>query len=249
MSGGPQPMAGFDPRARSTEPELMDTEPVSFEEFRHCLRDLETINRMTLAYRPTLRWLARAIGRRGPGEGEGRPVSILDVGSGHGDMLRRIWRWAAARQLPVALTGVDINPWAEAAAQLATPPEAPIRYVTADLFALPEEPRFDLVVSSLFAHHLADDRLVEFLKWMERRAGRGWFVNDLHRHAVSYYGVRHAVTAWSRNRMVQHDGPVSVARGFTREDWVRLIGRAGIDPGGVTIEWVFPFRYGVGRVR
>lgn len=243
-------MAVFDANARSTEPELMDTEPVDFAEFQHCLRDLETINRLTLAYRPTLHWLGKVLARRAVGAEPGgeQPLAILDAGSGHGDMLRRIWRWAEARGIAVDLTGIDINPWAEKAAVLATPAAAPIRYLTSDIFALPAERRFDVVISSLFAHHLSDEVLVAFLRWMERHATRGWFINDLHRHAVSYHAVRHVVTAWSRNRMVRHDGPVSVARAFTRRDWTDLIARAGIAPGAVSIDWYFPFRYGVGRV-
>src|SRR3546814_6763381 len=67
-------------------PELMDTEQVSFEEFQDCLRDLETINRLTFAYRPTLLWPGRAVAWASGG----RPLSILDVDTGHGDMLRRI---------------------------------------------------------------------------------------------------------------------------------------------------------------
>jgi hypothetical protein len=39
----------------------MDTEPTSFEEFDGDLRDLERINVLTLAYRPTLLWLKRAV--------------------------------------------------------------------------------------------------------------------------------------------------------------------------------------------
>src|SRR3546814_14843207 len=81
---------------RSDAAELMDTEAVPFDEFRECLRHLERINRASLAYRPTLAWLGRLV-RRHPG----RPLSILDVGFGHGDMLRRISGWAADRGVPV----------------------------------------------------------------------------------------------------------------------------------------------------
>ena len=65
---------------RSTATELMDTEPTSFEEFDSYLRDLERINVSTLAYRPTLLWLKRAVANF-PG---GWPISVLDVGSGRG---------------------------------------------------------------------------------------------------------------------------------------------------------------------
>ena len=74
---------------RSFDPELMDTEQVSFEEFQHCLRDLRRINLCTLAYRPTLTWLGRVVERTGR-----KYLRILDVGFGYGDMLREIDRWA-----------------------------------------------------------------------------------------------------------------------------------------------------------
>src|SRR3546814_1422394 len=75
---------------RSTMPELMDTEETGYEDFRQCLRHLALVNRLTLAHRPTLDWLERAIARA-----PGRPFNILDAGSGYGDMLRAIHRWAA----------------------------------------------------------------------------------------------------------------------------------------------------------
>jgi SAM-dependent methyltransferase len=86
-------------------PELMDG-PCSFEEMRGCLRHIAAINRLTLAYGPTLRWLEELIGRV---PWEGRPLRILDVGCGYGDGLRRIARWAARRNLDVLLTGIDLN--------------------------------------------------------------------------------------------------------------------------------------------
>jgi len=83
----------------------MDTEPFSFEEFRDYLRELERVNALSLAYRPTLRWLKHALA----GMKQQRPVSILDVGSGNGDMLRRIGIWAQRQGVEVELTGVDLN--------------------------------------------------------------------------------------------------------------------------------------------
>ena len=65
---------------RSTATELMDTDPVSFKEFDDYLRDLERINVLTLAYRPTMLWLKRALADFPAG----RPISVLDVGSGGG---------------------------------------------------------------------------------------------------------------------------------------------------------------------
>ena len=66
-----------------------------FKEFDDYLRDLERINVLTLAYRPTLLWLKRALADF-PAE---RPISVLDVGSGGGGMLRQLRKWARAKNL------------------------------------------------------------------------------------------------------------------------------------------------------
>jgi len=63
---------------RSKLDELMDTEPVGFEEFRACLFDLARVNRLTLAYRPTLAFFDRLLANARP---LGRPIEVLDVGS------------------------------------------------------------------------------------------------------------------------------------------------------------------------
>ncbi len=162
---------------RSAAAELMDTDCTDAADYAACLRDLARVNTLTLARRPTLAWLDRAMRRRGRGEA----VSVYDVAYGHGDMLRAIARWARRRGRPVRLGGVDLNPGAAAAARAASPGLA-LDLQTGDVLAA-EPARPDYIVSSLFTHHLTDDQVVAFLRWMEAHAGRGWFVNDLHRHA------------------------------------------------------------------
>ena len=135
------------------------------------------------------------------------------------------------------MTSVDLSPWARAAGETAPPTRQPIRWVTADIFDYrPPEPP-DLVLSSLFAHHLDDDGVVRFLRWMEANAALGWFVNDLQRHWLPYRAFR----AWSRlagwHRFVQHDGPVSIGRGFSRADWRRLLFRAGLGSEAAHVQW------------
>ena len=73
---------------RSAASELMDATTTSPEDYARCLVDLESLNRVTFTHRPTLRWLDRATASLRPGA----PISILDVASGHGDLLRAIHR-------------------------------------------------------------------------------------------------------------------------------------------------------------
>jgi SAM-dependent methyltransferase len=228
---------------RSLMPELMDEEadPATLE---GCLRDLAWINRWTFAYRITLRWLDELLLEH-PGVGR---LRILDIGAGYGDMLREIWRWAERRGLAVELTGVDRSPEITRIAARATPPEAPIRYLTADLFELKEEAA-DVVVSALFAHHLDDRQLAAFLAWMEERARLGWLINDLRRHRVAHAVARTAPHLLRMNRLVRHDAAVSVRRSLDRGDWQRLLGAAGLAPPRTTIARRFPFRWAVSRIK
>lgn len=221
----------------------MDTEAISAADFAGCLADLAAVNSMTLARPPTIAFMRRV----SRGMNAGAQLSVLDVGFGEGDMLRRIYRWGARRSLRMKLSGVDLNPWSATAARAATPASMGIHYITSDVFDLPRG-ETDVVISSLFTHHLTDAQVVEFLVWMEARARRGWFVNDLHRHSLAYHGFRLLSGAAGWHRFVQHDGPISVARSFRRRDWEALLRQAGL-AGRATVRWHMPFRLCISRVR
>jgi 2-polyprenyl-3-methyl-5-hydroxy-6-metoxy-1,4-benzoquinol methylase len=233
-------MAEVDLRVRSTQSELMDTEPVAFPDFHECLQELEVINICTLAYRPTLRWLKEML----KGTKPGRSVSVLDVGGGGGDMLRRIWKLLRRRGLNADLAGVDLNPWSKQSAEQSTPPEMHIAYETSDIFSFDRSRRADFIICSNFTHHLSDAELVRFIHWMEDHANRGWFINDLHRHPLPYYFIKMLFGILPLNRMTANDGPISVSRAFTAADWRRILTEAGVGD-RAKIGWFFPFRYTV----
>ena len=228
---------------RSELTEIMDG-PCSREELRDCLRGLARTNRLTLAYRPLLHWLNAVTG--GPGALP-RPLRILDAGCGYGDSLRRIERWAQQRGIAVELTGLDLNPDATAIASDASPAGSAIQWINADVLAYtPREP-VHLVVSSLFTHHLRDNEIVQFLRWMEANAQTGWFINDLSRAAIPYHFFRVFSKLIGLHPFVQHDGPISIARSFVAQDWQDLCVAAGLWPHEVEIRSFKPARLCVAR--
>ncbi len=238
-------MSGIDFSRRSSAAEWMDDESVDYATFRACLTDLAKANRWTLAHRPTLAFLD-ALERDGRWP-QDRPLRLLDVGSGFGDLIRTVDRWAARRGLAVELTGIDLSPWSARAAAAATAPGRPISWVTGDAFD--DTSPVDVITSGLFTHHLSDPLIVRFLRSMEARARIGWFVNDLHRHPLPWAGFALLSKVMGWHRFVQHDGPISVARAFTARDWSARIAEAGLDPGQVRVAWRFPFRLCVSRVK
>jgi 2-polyprenyl-3-methyl-5-hydroxy-6-metoxy-1,4-benzoquinol methylase len=225
--------------ARSTASERMDTDCVDFADYRNCLRDLSRVNVVTLTHRPMLTWLARQTAGL-------RAFSVLDVACGHGDALRRVAAMARRQKLEARLTGLDLNPWAIRAASEATD-DPTITYVTGDLFAYTAEVRPDFIISSQFTHHLDEPAILRFIRWMEATAGRGWFISDLHRHWLPYYGFPLLARVAFWHRFVREDGQISIARSFRSPEWRALLAQAELQPRDAAVTWHVPFRLCVAR--
>ncbi len=225
---------------RSSRAELMDAHNVSAQELSFCLQDLERANRITFGYRPTLTFLDDVLKRKAHPR-----LRILDVACGGGDALRAVAQWGVRRGVRLDLTGLDINPMCIAVAKK-HPGE--IEWVTSDVFDYRPPKHFDIVMSSLFTHHLNDDDVVRFLSYMEQWATVGWFVNDLHRHPAPYYAFHLLSRALRLHEFVRHDGPVSIARGFVPSDWLAFLDRAMLPRKAARLRWFAPFRLCVERL-
>lgn len=228
---------------RAEAEELMDADDLPAATYAAVVADLARVNTVTMAARPTLAFLERATRGR-------RTLRLLDVGFGDGDMVRRIARWAARRGITAELVGIDLNPRSEAAARAHTPPDLPprtsITWRTGDYADLAGE-GWDVVISSLVAHHMTTGQLVAFLRFMEAESARGWLVNDLHRHGFAHTGfpLLAALARW--HPIVRHDGRLSIARSYRAAEWPPLLAEAGIPDARVFR--AFPFRLCVERLR
>ena len=221
---------------RSTAYELMDADDLDQETYAAVIGDLARVNTVTLARRPTIHFLKRAV-RNGR-------LRLLDVGFGDGDMLRSIAGWAERRGVVAELVGVDLNPRSAPVAAARTPGGMPIRYTTGDYAAMGGG--WDAIVSSLVAHHMTHAQLFAFLRFMKANA-RCWFVNDLHRHRIAHagYPLLAALARW--HPIVRHDGRVSIARSFRPFEWRAILAEAGVE--GARVFRAFPFRLCVECVR
>ena len=224
---------------RSLAEEQMDAPDLPAATYDAVLADLARVNRWTFAARPTIGFLDRLAKR-------GDRLRILDVGFGQGDMLRRIADWANGKRVAVELVGIDLNPRSAPAARTATSADLNIDYRTGDYADLVHEP-WDVILSSLVAHHMSHAQLIAFLRFMEVHAKRGWLVNDLHRHRFAHWGFPLLARTIGAHRIVREDGTLSIARAYRPHEWPPILAEAGVKD--ARVERRFPFRLCVERCR
>lgn len=224
---------------RAIAEELMDADDLDEATYAAVMHDLAKANTLTMARRPTLAFLDRAMAGRSH-------IKLLDVGFGDGDMLRAIARWAKRRGIDAELVGIDLNPRSALAAREATPADMHIEWLTGDYAGLAGQ-GWDGVISSLVAHHMTHDQLIAFLRFMEGQAKLCWFVNDLHRHGFAWTGFPLLATMMRWHPMVRHDGQLSIARSYRPHEWPPILAEAGIS--GARVFRAFPLRLCVERLR
>ena len=221
---------------RAPGPELMDDLTLASDDLRRNLDELEVINTWLGGYQPVLDALAR-LRPRFPA---GRALRVADLGSGGGDTLRHVARWARRHGVAVELFGIDANQFMldYARAKSADYPE--ISYQQFDIFSAEfQAESFDVLTCSLFCHHFTDDELKALLQQWARQTRVAVVINDLHRHWLAYSSIWALTRLLGGSYLVRHDAPLSVARAFRRADWVQLLARAGITKYELRWRWAF----------
>jgi 2-polyprenyl-3-methyl-5-hydroxy-6-metoxy-1,4-benzoquinol methylase len=219
----------FVPKRRSgSELELIDhPETYSQSELAESLADIRTVNRFLGDNRATLKYFSALVS--GILKSGGRPIRVLDVATGSGDIPVAIVKWARRRGINIAVTAVDISPSVvrEAAAYTLGYPE--ITVSVADGFSLPfEERSFDIVLCVKTLHHFSEGDTVRLLTELVRIAAAGYIIMDIRRSWVAWLLISVLTKLFSRNRLTRHDGPMSVLRSYTKAELSVLADRAGL---------------------
>jgi ubiquinone/menaquinone biosynthesis C-methylase UbiE len=211
------------PRAEDAV-EMLDG-PVPLTELRECLSDLARLNRFFGGRFLTLVHVKRLAARLP----SGRALTVLDVGTGGGDVPRAIVRWARRVRRPIRLFALDRDP-AVARVALGLGSAYPeIVVLQGDAVELPvRSGSVDVILSSLTLHHLDEAAAVRHLAEMDRAARLGIVVNDLARSRTAYALVWLVTRLFTKNRMSRHDGPVSVQRAYVRGELRALCEKAGL---------------------
>ena len=223
-------------RRRQRLPEIMDQPDLRPARHVGALRGLARVNFWSGSAGilwPPLAELARRLGR---------PIRVLDVGSGGGDVPLRLWRRARRAGLDLRIDGCDLSPVAvEHARARAAADGADVQFFLGDVLRGPALTGYDAVMCSLFLHHLGEEEAVGFLRWAAATAAHQVLVNDLERSGLGLALAHVAVRLLTTSDVVHVDGPRSVESAFTMDEARGLAERAGLR--GAVVRWRWPFRY------
>jgi ubiquinone/menaquinone biosynthesis C-methylase UbiE len=205
---------------------------------RKNLEELETINSLLGGYKATLSALSIVL-KKIPSSDS---ITIADIGSGGGDTLRKIAKWAKKKSIKIQLIGLDISDFMLNYAKEKSSDFSNIDYHHHDILKdqMPDR-QVDIFTMNLFCHHFTDEELVEILRKSYTLANNGIIINDLHRHPLAYYSIKWITKILQGSYLVQNDAPLSVLRAFNKKELLELCNKAGIK--NVTINWIWAFRW------
>lgn len=223
-------------RRRRRLPELMDQPGLDRSRHFEALRGLERINhvsRSSYAFWPAVRRMARS---------SGQPVRVLDLATGAGDVPIGLWRLARRAGIELEIAGCDRSSQAlEYARQRAREQRAEVRFFALDALAEQLPAGYDVLMCSLFLHHLDDGQAEDLLRRMALATRRLVLVADLRRGRDGYLLAWVGTRLLSRSAIVHTDGPRSVEAALTLAEARALARRAGLEDATVEPRW--PCRY------
>jgi ubiquinone/menaquinone biosynthesis C-methylase UbiE len=212
----------------------MDEDGVDVVELRRALAFIRRVNRW-LGYN---RAVVGAVVDACATVPRDRPVRILDVATGSGDLLVDLKSRFDRMGRAVELTGLDRH---EATLDFARERSGGVASIVAgDATSLPfADASFDVVTSALFLHHLDEPTVVRVLAEMKRVTRHAVVNADLIRRRRAYAWISLFTTFASP--MVRHDARASVAHAFTIDEAGLLIDRAGMS--GTSMRETFGHRF------
>lgn len=223
------------PAPRLHQPERMDDPQLSPDLHQQALAGLARLN--TVGRSAAILWDALRPYRTSSGV-----LSVLDIACGGGDVTTALAKKAARHGLNWRFCGLDKSSVALALAQqTAHRSEVEITWQACDVLAEPLPEGFDVVICSLFLHHLEANDATALLRKAAAAASRGLMVSDLCRSRTNLLLTWLGCHLLTRSPVVHFDGPVSAQAAFTKHEALELAHQAGL--ADAKVESRFPARW------
>ncbi len=216
---------------RSHTKELLDQDNIPEADLFQNLKELDTINFLLGGYTISLSAFNSILKKD-------TPQTLVDIGCGGGDTLKRIYSWSKKNHKNISLLGVDIKPVCIEYATNNTQ-GLPIQYICDDyrhIFNHAEQ--IDVIHACLFCHHLSEEQLIELIQFSIKHKAI-LVVNELERNVLAYYSIKWLTKLFSNSYLVKNDAPLSVARGFKKKEWIAILQKSGAKHFSVKNKWAF----------
>ncbi len=171
-----------------------------------------------------------------------RPISILELRCGRGDLSAAIVRWARKKKIEVRILAVDECP---SVVNLAKEYHESYREITFDsrLLSDPcflEAQQFDYVVTASALHSFESTEAVRLLKIANLLAKRGLICCDWLRD-IRAWGWMQIFSRFWAEAVVLHDAPLAVRKGFTSAEIKKMAQQAGVEYAGLKLHFGYRF--------
>ena len=167
-------------------------------------------------------------------------LTVIDLGCGGGDNLRKIANWCSKKSIRVRLIGIDGNLNILDYALSKNTSSIAVEYVQADILSSDFElPYCDILLSSHFVYHISDAKLVQFLKRAKTRVKHHIIFSELERNSLAYSLFKMGSLFMPFTKMVKHDGALAIQRAFTKEELASILIKAGFSNSQITRKWAF----------
>lgn len=164
------------------------------------------------------------LGRTLAGIPRGTRLTLLDLGTGLGDLPAVAVRWGEARGIRIVPVGLELN---RVAATLASSAGLPMAVACAGAPPIRDK-SVDVVLVSQVAHHLTSSSIVHLVRMCDRLARRAVIVADLRRDPLAAPAFWCGARFLSFDAVTVADGMTSIRRGFRRSELESLLARAGV---------------------
>jgi ubiquinone/menaquinone biosynthesis C-methylase UbiE len=195
----------------------MDAPVDAADELEGNLADIAFANRWLGGVAPMRREVRRTAAR-----------TILDVGSGSGDVPHALVRDGRRRGADVRVTCLDRSEQMLAIARRNTGADERLTFVRGEGVQLPfGDASFDVVTCSLALHHFEPSEAHALLREMRRVARITPIVADLTRSTAAFIATWLYAHVTTRNRLTLNDAPLSVRRAYEPGEALALARDAG----------------------
>jgi hypothetical protein len=216
---------------RRYDKEIMDDHSIADERIVRALDELRVINTF-LGGKSVSTAGILSLSDDAHAKGIHAPLSLLDIGSGGSDTLTHF-----SDAAPYTIISMDIN---EGVCEYVRAHDPDAAVVCANVLSLPvRRSGVDIVHASLFLHHFTETEIERVLGAALDASRLGVVVNDLRRSLLAFAGIWILTRIFPASPMVRHDGPLSVKRGFSRDDLETILRRLPASSYTIRRRWAF----------